>query len=201
MQKLMIYWLKLITSKTRVPQEWDTIYEKFSTLVKSENKARMQYRRAADQSYSPIQDLILVLNDNQTYFELKNQLVAVKAELREDISEASYLKIKDLSRQFSKVKGGSDVQKALSKVLRQIKPGKVKLKKAQKEYSRALKKFDEGEVWRITAQESGLAAKLSAYLNQISDSIGARQQPKLNRSQALYLAKCNAVHRDISLNF
>jgi hypothetical protein len=62
--------------------------KKFSTLVKSENKARMQYRRAADQSYSPIQDLILVLNDNQTYFELKNQLVAVEAELREDISEA-----------------------------------------------------------------------------------------------------------------
>ena len=187
--------------QNQVPQEWDTVYEKFSKLVKSENKARTQYRRAADQSYSPIQDLILVLNDNQTYFELKNQLVAVEAELREDISEASYLKIKDLGRQFSKVKGGSDVQKALSKVLRQIKPGKVKLKKAQKEYSRALKKFDEGEVWRITAQESGLAAKLSAYLNQISDSIGARQQPKLNRSQALYLAKCNAVHRDISLNF
>jgi hypothetical protein len=48
---------------------------------------------------------------------------------------------------------------------------------------------------------SKIKPKLLLYLSSISETLGARQQPKLTRSQALYLAKCNSGHRDLSLNF
>ena len=35
----------------------------------------------------------------------------------------------------------------------------------------------------------------------IKDNIGLRLQSKLTKDQAKYVASCNSVHRDISLNF
>ena len=54
--------------------------------------------------------------------------------------------------------------------------------------------------WR-TAAEAALVSELNAYLAAIADTLGSRQQAKLTRDQALFIAGCNAVHRDISLNF
>ena len=36
---------------------------------------------------------------------------------------------------------------------------------------------------------------------QMRGTIGIRQQKRLSRDQALYVASCNAHHRDLSLNF
>ena len=50
-------------------------------------------------------------------------------------------------------------------------------------------------------RKSALSDGVHTYLAAISDTVGARQQPQLSREQALYIAGCNAKHRDISLNF
>jgi len=42
---------------------------------------------------------------------------------------------------------------------------------------------------------------VQAYDAAISGTIGLRQQPRLPREQALFIANCNSKHRDISLNF
>ena len=42
---------------------------------------------------------------------------------------------------------------------------------------------------------------LAEYEKKIRDTIGLRQQPRLPREQALFVAGCNADHRDISLSF
>jgi hypothetical protein len=54
--------------------------------------------------------------------------------------------------------------------------------------------------WRLRAQEE-LLPDLREYKAAISGTIGLRQQPKLPREQALFVASCNSKHRDISLNF
>ena len=43
--------------------------------------------------------------------------------------------------------------------------------------------------------------KLKDYLDVISTSIGVRQQNKIPRELALYLAKCRSTHQDLSLYF
>ncbi len=42
---------------------------------------------------------------------------------------------------------------------------------------------------------------LMAYREALRDTIGLRQQPVLPREQALDVAACTSVHRDISLSF
>ena len=39
------------------------------------------------------------------------------------------------------------------------------------------------------------------YLENVSNSIGVRQQSKIPRNLALYLAECRADHKDLSLYF
>ena len=60
--------------------------------------------------------------------------------------------------------------------------------------------FDAELAWRKRA-EAGLKNGLAAYDAAIRDTIGLRGQPRLPKEQALYVASCNAGHRDISLSF
>ncbi len=54
--------------------------------------------------------------------------------------------------------------------------------------------------WRSRAEDD-LLPGLRTYDEGIRDTIGLRQQPRLPREQALFVASCSAEHRDISLNF
>ena len=54
--------------------------------------------------------------------------------------------------------------------------------------------------WRAEASKN-LSPKLNKYNSIIKDSIGLRLQSKLSKEQAKFVANCNSVHRDISLNF
>ena len=63
----------------------------------------------------------------------------------------------------------------------------------------AIAEFEAQAAWRAGA--ATLIPGLEAYLTGTADTIGARQQPRLSREQALHLAACTAAHRDISLNF
>ncbi|MEO1725340.1 MAG: hypothetical protein AAFR84_23455, partial [Pseudomonadota bacterium] len=57
------------------------------------------------------------------------------------------------------------------------------------------------KAWRLQAREAGLLAAIEEYDAAIQNTIGLRQQSRLPREQALYVAACSADHRDISLNF
>ena len=186
--------------KSEIPKEWSGIYKTFSTLVNAENKARKEYRRAADLSFSPISEFLLILSSNSQFFEQENELTLLRAQLNSTDSERAALKVKALTKVFSKIKGSSDVNSSLKKVARQLRPGKTNIDNAIKEYDKTVKLFQNQMVWRADS-ETSLKPGLSAYLEIIGNSIGARQLPDLTRDQALYLAKCNAAHRDISLNF
>jgi len=60
--------------------------------------------------------------------------------------------------------------------------------------------YEQELAWRSRAAEE-LLPELDRYDMAIRDTIGLRKQPKLPREQALFIASCNAEHRDISLNF
>ena len=42
---------------------------------------------------------------------------------------------------------------------------------------------------------------INAHDKIISETIGLRLQSKLTKEQAIYVSRCNSIHRDISLNF
>ena len=43
--------------------------------------------------------------------------------------------------------------------------------------------------------------ELEKYNLVIKDNIGLRLQSRLTKEQAKFVASCNSIHRDISLNF
>ena len=67
-------------------------------------------------------------------------------------------------------------------------------------YDRAIAAFEAQLVWRA-ASEGSLRNQIAEFQQSISGTLGARSQMHMTREQALYLASCNAGHRDLSLNF
>ena len=73
-------------------------------------------------------------------------------------------------------------------------------KKAEEHVQATLKLIDAELAWRKRAV-SQLKPSLDAYNKTILTTIGLREQPKLPREEALYVASCMANHRDVSLHF
>ena len=60
--------------------------------------------------------------------------------------------------------------------------------------------FNKEVSWREDANKN-LLPELMKYNEVIKNNIGLRRQSKLTKEQAKFVARCNSVHRDVSLNF
>ena len=60
--------------------------------------------------------------------------------------------------------------------------------------------FNKEISWRKDANKN-LLPELMKYNLVIKNNIGLRRQSKLTKEQAKFVAKCNSIHRDVSLNF
>ena len=67
-------------------------------------------------------------------------------------------------------------------------------------YKRQIELYNKEVSWRSAAKQD-LMPKLQEYNLAIKETIGLRLQSKLTKEQAIYVSRCNSVHRDISLNF
>ena len=108
--------------------------------------------------------------------------------------------VDELSKKFGAVAGAGDIRSDLSKARRSLRERSLDRDKAAESYEDALAGFAAQAEWRRAA-EGDLKTGIETYLVAVSDTLGARQQPRLSREQALYIAGCSAAHRDLSLNF
>ncbi|MCG6901572.1 MAG: TRAP transporter large permease subunit [Rhodobacter sp.] len=183
-----------------IPDSWESTYKAFNALVNAENKARNTYRRLADGSYESASDFLTVINANAGFFALEDDLAALGDIIATGERQAAEDAVDALSKAFGDVEGSDEVRSALTKAERSLRDGKEDREKAAEDYAKAVAAFNEQTGWRRAA-EGDLKAGVTAYVAGISDSIGARQQPKLSRDQALFIAACDASPRDLSLNF
>ena len=183
-----------------IPESWEETYETFSALVAAEDKARSTYRRSSDKSVEGAVEFLGVLDANAAFLELEGLLTSLRDVIENtDPREAEGI-IKEAGSTVNSVAGASKIGSALSKARRSMRPNKLDREKAMKEYDKAIALFEEQKVWRAAA-ETQLRPGIEAYLAGIASTVGARQQPRLSRDQALFIAGCNASHRDLSLNF
>ncbi len=185
---------------SRIPESWESVHKDFAALTQAEERARNAYRRAADRGVEPAAEFLAILNANAAFFALEESLKAlgdVIASADQPVAEET---VNELGRQFSSIDGANDVSSALSKARRSLRERSLDREKAAEEYAQAVEAYDAQAIWRRAA-ETDLKAGVETYLAALADTIGSRQQPKLTRDQALYLASCTAVHRDLSLNF
>ena len=103
-------------------------------------------------------------------------------------------------KKYRDVKGTSEFKKNVSKAIKELKKKKVKEDRVEKSLEKALKEINELEVW-VLGSKATLASPVETYLNKTKTTLGVRAQPKFQKELALYLASCNANHRDLSLSF
>jgi hypothetical protein len=185
--------------EAQIPETWDDTYKTFADLTKAEINARRTYRRAADDAFTPVNELGTVLAATETLAALEPDLTALRADVEAgdpaalvERIEALRSAMRDAEADRDTVKGLSDARKALRK-----NPDPAKAAEA---LDGSIAALAEDLAWRRTAA-TDLLPGLETYTAALGDTIGLRQQPKLPREQALYVAACNSEHRDISLNF
>ncbi|MDJ0896808.1 MAG: SLC13 family permease [Alphaproteobacteria bacterium] len=183
-----------------IPADWPDIYGGFSDLVKTETNARRAYQRAADGAVEPVAGVLAILAANEAFAGLEKELNGLRRIIQTVEPAEAQEVVNDLAKKFGAVEGAGDVRSALSKARRALRGQSPDQAKALESYEAALEEFRAQLAWR-TASEAALVSELNAYLAAIADTLGARQQAKLTHDQALFIAGCNAVHRDISLNF
>ncbi len=183
-----------------IPADWPDIYREFSDLVKVETNARRTYQRAADGAVEPVAGVLAILAANEAFAGLEKELNGLRRIIQTvEPAEAEQV-VNDFAKKVGAVEGAGDVRSALSKARRALRGRSPDQAKAMESYEAAMEEFRTQLAWR-TAAEAALVSELNAYLAAIADTLGSRQQAKLTRDQALFIAGCNAVHRDISLNF
>ncbi|QEW21246.1 Neu5Ac permease [Marinibacterium anthonyi] len=184
--------------ETTIPAEWADAYKAFSALTKADDKARNTYRRAADGAVEPVNEVLAVLAANDAFASLEPVLRGLEEQILTGDENAVEEALKEAGSQVNAVEGADPIASSLSSARRDLRKGDRD--GAMEEWREAIAEYEAQAQWRGPAAQT-LVPGLQAYLDGIAETIGARQQPTLSRGQALYLAGCNAHHRDLSLNF
>ncbi len=186
--------------EARIPTSWTETHDSFAALTSAEMKARNTYRRSADGAVEPVVAFLDVLNANEAFAQLEPELNGLGDIIANADPEQAEEALNQTGKAFGQVAGANAVSSALSKARRSMRGNSIDREKAAESYQDALDAYAAQKGWR-SAATAQLRPGLRSYLDGISETIGARQQARLSRSQALYLASCGAVHRDLSLNF
>lgn len=186
--------------RTEIPDTWEAVHDEFATLTEAEQKARNTYRRQADDAWDAPIEVLNVLDSNADFAALEGRLRDMRSFIETTPEADAHETVNELSKVFGDVEGAGDIKSALSKARRALRNRNPDREKALEEYEEALAIYEEQAEWRSEADAS-LRAPLNAYMDKIRGTLGMRSQDDLTREQGLFLASCNAVHRDISLNF
>ncbi len=186
--------------KKLIPAEWDNAQKTYGELTKAERTARSQYRRSVDNATKPVQEAIAEFEGTQAFIDAKASMDKLVADLSGADNDAAVDLIKAQETALKAIEGTSDVRKLLAKGRRAMKGKKADREKGDAFIVEAIETFDAESVWRGKAA-SDLLPALKTYEAAISNTIALRQQKRLPREQALYVASCSAGHRDIGLNF
>ncbi len=185
---------------TTVPENWKGDHAEFVKLQKANIKARADYRKAMDNGYLPVRELLLTISGTPDLATVREDISGLADAISNLDPKEAAERISEVSKKVGRIEGTRAIRSGLTKVRRAIRSKKPDPDKALKELAKSLVIFDKELVWRERAAKE-LLAPLNTYEATIRNTIGLRQLPKLPKEQALEVASCNANHRDISLRF
>ena len=186
-----------------IPESWDAVHTEFAKLTGAEDRARLTYRRAADTAYEDAAQVLAVLDANEAFGALRDDLDGLRPVIETAEPEAAMAQIEEVERAFRDVAGADDVKDLLYKAKRELlarrgnEPDRAAALDLQQQ---AVAEYEQQAGWREAAG-AALRDEIAAYLDAIEETLGARVQTRLSRDQALFMASCTATHRDFSLNF
>jgi TRAP-type mannitol/chloroaromatic compound transport system permease large subunit len=189
-----------ITLEQQIPDSWQQARSQFDELASAERKARLKYRRNADESYEPIKTVLMMLSEQNAFRELQPRLPPLRAVIENDTPDEAMATIKALAAEFDQLTNINQVKSKLSKARRALRGNNPDQVKAIGQLEIAIQKLEFEIAWRSRATNE-LLPELEAYDSAIRHTIGMRLQERLTDDQAENIASCLAVHKDLSLYF
>ncbi len=186
--------------KATIPAEWAGTFKAFSDLRKAESTARSKFNQAAGKAYGPIAEVLAILRSAEDLGALADKLTETNGKIGQTEPEEMDSALRDLSDQIGDVAGTREIKSAISVVRKALKAKTPDKDEALAEMAKASELLETQLVWRKKAS-SELLQPLAAYEELLRTTVGLREQSKLTREQALYVAGCTSDHRDISLSF
>ena len=184
--------------KKNIPLNWIEKNKQFKEILISHNLLKLNYNKNVDSSYDDLIKFIKVfteVNNFENVINFKNIVNKI-----DNNSKNVYEEMKLFERKFNSFSEVNEIKKKLSKA-------RKKLKKNFDKKSEALILISEAELLyidQIKFRKNGKKLFLNTFkkLEELSkDNFGLRKQKKLNKEQAIHVASCKAIHKDISLNF
>ncbi len=183
-----------------IPENWEVETKKFAVLTKNGKAAHRRYQRTTDEAYESIFALIAAVEASDKLVKLGPEIEQLKSKIAGMEPKEAAKVVASVSKLLTPIDGTKTIKRLLSKARKGLTSKKVKIEIVEKSLDKAVKAYGEDVAWRQRARKE-LLPGLKEYDLAIRDTIGLRLQPTLPKKQALSIASCNSVPRDISLNF
>ena len=190
---------EIIRLKITIPKNWEDENKNFNKIISNLNKTKLNYNRTVDSSFNEIYNFIKKFHNVEELEIMDDAFEKVIKNINEENLEIEKI-LKDFEKQFNTFNDITNVKKPIKKARKLLKKNFDKKNDAIQLIieSRLILK-DETE-WRFMGKNL-LLNNLIALLNSGEKTFALRKQERLNKEQALYLARCKSKPRDISLYF
>ena len=198
--KIENYELEIKELQDKVPESWKAKNGEFEILHKAKNTRTKRYRKNVDEAYETLDQIVMFINDNEKLKELSSEIKELKYNIDNKNYENSISVIDNLFEKLGEISGTEEFANKLDDLISVIDNDEVDEQKLTEVSSETFNLFNLEVSWRDDANKN-LMPELIKYNDVIKHNIGLRLQNRLTKEQAKFVARCNSVHRDISLNF
>ena len=198
--KIENYELEIKELQNKIPESWKTKNGEFEILHKAKNTRTKRYRKNVDEAYETLDQIVMFINDNEKLKELSPEIKELKYNIDNKNYENSISIIDNLFEKLGEISGTEEFANKLDDLISVIDNDEVDEQKLIEVSSETFDLFNLEVSWRDDANKN-LMPELIKYNDVIKHNIGLRLQNRLTKEQAKFVARCNSVHRDISLNF
>ena len=198
--KIENYELEITELENKIPENWTTRNAEFEILHKAKNTRTKRYRKNVDEAYETLDQIMMFINDNEKLKELSPEIKELKYNIDNKNYENAISIIDGLFEKLGEISGTEEFANKLDDLISVIDNDEIDQQKLIEASSETFNLFNLEVSWRDDANKN-LLPELIKYNDVIKHNIGLRLQSRLTKEQAKFVARCNSVHRDISLNF
>jgi len=198
--KIEDYQLEIDELKKQIPENWTPQNKEFEIIQKAKNTQTKRYKKNVDQAYDNLDQIVMFINDHDKLNDLSSEINNLKRNIDNADYENSISIIDSLFEKLGEISGSEEIANKLDDLYSLVDSEEKDLSKISNASYEVNMLFKKEISWRKDASKN-LIPELEKYNSIIKNNIGLRLQSKLTKEQAKFVARCNSIHRDISLNF
>jgi len=185
--------------KFTIPKNWKQDNENFNNVLKELNQKKLNYNKNVDNAFNEISNFIKKFNNVDQLQSLDKNFINIIESINEENKEIEKI-LKEFEKKFNSFSDISNIKKGIKKARKLLKKNFNKKDEAIKLILESKNIFNKEIEWRLKGKEI-LLNDLINLIKSGKETFALRKQDGLTKEQAIYLASCKSVHKDISLYF